>query len=249
MSRQNKLIALVSAFVIVAEFALIAFTPLKTLIPGYPSASSRREALQAAIKVDSLQEVVSRWELYSTNLLRIVEGQEPIKIDSLIKQASKPEYTDEELRQMQEQDSLLRAMVAAQEQLALESNRHGTIDNVSFIVPIKGAVAVPYTAVTHPYLELAAPANSVVMAILDGAVIATSWSSEEGYIVVLQHSSDIISIYRHNQKLLVKTGDKVAAGATVGLAGSSDDLGEGDCLQFELWHRGETVDPEKYIKF
>ena len=64
-----------------------------------------------------------------------------------------------------------------------------------------------------------------------------------------QHLNDIISIYKHNQKLLRKTGDKVKAGSPIALVGSTGSLSSGDHLHFELWYKGEAVDPTKYINF
>ena len=60
-----------------AIFSLIAFTPVRTFIPGYPDARTKRAAIQNAIKVDSLESVIYRWELYSENLRRVVEGEQP----------------------------------------------------------------------------------------------------------------------------------------------------------------------------
>ena len=71
-------------------FCIVAYTPLRTTIPGYPDAKTRRAAIQTALEVDSLQNIVSRWELYSGNLLRIVEGQEPLQLDSLVRMAARP---------------------------------------------------------------------------------------------------------------------------------------------------------------
>ena len=59
-------------------FCIIAFTPVKTFIPGYPDARSKRTAIQNAIKVDSLERVIYRWELYSENLNRAVSGKAPV---------------------------------------------------------------------------------------------------------------------------------------------------------------------------
>jgi len=243
---------LISVFLVVGLiYALIAYTPIRTLIPGYPDANTRRAAIQTALRVDSLQSVVSRWELYSTNLLRVVEGQEPIKIDSLIGMATKSEYTEEELRNMQIQDSLLRVLVTEQEQAELtgKTGKSLTIDEVHFFTPVKGAVYEGFAAVTHPYVDIKAPANSVVMAVLDGVVVYTGWSDQDGYTVVLQHAQDIITVYRNNQKLLARTGDKVAAGASIALVGTTGSVDADSHLKFELWHRGESVDAAKYIKF
>ncbi|MBQ0043776.1 MAG: M23 family metallopeptidase [Bacteroidales bacterium] len=242
---------LTAVLVIAAIFAIIAYTPVRTLVPGYPDANSHRAAIQTALRVDSLQTVVLRWELYSNNLLRIVEGQEPVKIDSLIKQAElQKNVSGEELKHLQAQDSLLRAMVLEQEQFELtgKKGRNLSIEGFHFFAPLKGVVSQGYTAVTHPWLDIMAPSNSVVMAALDGSVVYSGWSDADRYTVVLQHADNIITIYRHNQKVLVRTGDKVVAGASIALIGDAG-TSAGEYLQFELWHKGEAVDPAKYIKF
>ena len=80
-------------------------------------------------------------------------------------------------------------------------------------------------------------------------MIYAGWSEEAGYTIQLQHDGDIVSIYKHNEKLLKTTGDKVSAGSPIALVGNTGNLSTGDHLHFELWHKGETVDPTKYINF
>ncbi len=251
MSRRRVVFIIEMVFVLLlflaAAFSLIAYTPIRTFIPGYPDAKTRRAAILTALEVDSLQNVVSRWELYSGNLLRIVEGQEPIQIDSLVRMAAKPELSEADIQRMHEQDSLLREMVTAEEQREQNSKmRKPSIENMHFFTPLKGVVSRGYEPVSHPYVDMTAPANSVVMAVLDGTVTVSS--DADGFELTLQHADDIITIYRHLQKILVKTGDKLSAGASMALVGESGSL-SGDHLQFELWYRGESADPAKYIKF
>ena len=59
------LVASISSVVIVlvAIFCLIAFTPIRTFIPGYPDAQSRRQAVQNTLRIDSLQTRILQWEL------------------------------------------------------------------------------------------------------------------------------------------------------------------------------------------
>ena len=85
-SRTNFLVAAISAVVIfcLVIYIIIAYTPVRTLIPGYPDARAKRAAIQNAIRVDSLETLVSRWELYSENMRRILDGEEPVRLDSLI---------------------------------------------------------------------------------------------------------------------------------------------------------------------
>ncbi len=220
-TKTGFLIAVISTLVVLTAitFSIIAFTPVRTFIPGYPDAHSKRAAIQNAMRIDSLEKVIYRWELYSENLRRVVEGEEPLKIDSLINSGQN------------ENKWILR------------------IEGLHFFTPLKGVVSQGYDAAMHPYIDITAPSGSVVMATLDGTVISAGWSDDSGYTIQIQHDGDIVSIYKHNEKLLKKTGDKVTAGSPVALIGNTGELTTGDHLHFELWYRGESVDPTKYINF
>jgi len=89
----------------------------------------------------------------------------------------------------------------------------------------------------------------VVAAVLDGTVINAGWSDDGGFTIMIQHEDNLISIYKHNQTLLKRTGDRVTAGTPVALVGNTGSLSTGDHLHFELWYRGEAVDPSRYISF
>ena len=234
-----------------AIFSLIAFTPVRTFIPGYPDARTKRAAIQNAIKVDSLESVIYRWELYSENLRRVVEGEEPMSIDSIIAisnrriaQAKDPDF-------LKKQDSIMRQEVKNEEMfdISSRSQRQLPIEGMLFFTPVQGVISQGYDPVIHPYLDIAAPAGTVVKAIANGTVIFDGWSEETGYTIQIQHESDIVSIYKHNEKLLKKAGDKVTAGSPIALVGNTGELTTGDHLHFELWHKGQTVDPTLYIKF
>ena len=238
-------LALVSTTLIIlvvsAFFCLIAFTPIRNFVPGYPDASTRREALNRAILIDSLERAVARWDLYAENLVRVVEGRDAISTDSLARIVSTDSIGRAELDKMKESDSLLRAKVNAEEQFAVGGEgRNLTIEGMQFFTPLKGVVSRPYDRIMHPYLDLTAPEGSVVMAVLSGSVIDSYWSDESGYVTVIQHDNNIISIYKNNRQNLRKAGDKVSAGSPVALMG--------DHLHLEIWYKGEAVNPARYIK-
>ena len=227
--------------VVTAFFCLIAFTPIRNFVPGYPDASTRREALNRAILIDSLERAVARWDLYAENLVRVVEGRDAISTDSLARIVSTDSIGRAELDRMKESDSLLRAKVNAEEQFAVGGEgRNLTIEGMQLFTPLKGVVSRPYDRIMHPYLDLTAPEGSVVMAVLSGSVIDSYWSDESGYVTVIQHDNNIISIYKNNRQNLRKAGDKVSAGSPVALMG--------DHLHLEIWYKGEAVNPARYIK-
>lgn len=251
-TRTGFVVGAVSGTIVFAAliFILIAYTPLKTFIPGYPDARSKRAAIQNAIRIDSLENVIYRWELYSENLKRVMEGEDPLKIDSLINDGIK-NNSAADMKKLAEKDSILREHVRQEEEFGISDRdkRNLPIEGLHFFTPLKGVISEGYDPAIHPFVDITAPSGSVVKATLDGTVIYAGWSEEAGYTIQLQHDGDIVSIYKHNEKLLKTTGDKVSAGSPIALVGNTGNLSTGDHLHFELWHKGETVDPTKYINF
>ena len=235
-----------------AIFSIIAFTPVRTFIPGYPDERSKRAAIQNAITIDSLETVMYKWGLYSENLKRVMEGMDPVKIDSLVNAGMKSLSEDADFAQIQRTDSILREKVKEEEQFGISADREKRnlpIEGRHFFCPLKGVISQAYIPASHPFIDITAPAGSVVKATLDGTVISAEWNNDSGYTMQIQHEGDIISVYKHNEKLLKKSGDKVTAGTPIALIGDTGEHSTGIHLHFELWHKGEAVDPTKYINF
>lgn len=232
-------------------YSITAYTPVRTFIPGYPDAHSKRAAIQNAIKVDSLERVIFRWEMYSENLKRVLAGEEALKIDSILINTRKPSDAKADVSGLMKQDSLLRQNVMEEEQFGISARKQRDlpVEGMLFFTPLKGVVSQGYDPAIHPYVDITAPSGSVVKAVLDGTVIFSGWSDDAGHTIQIQHDGDIVSIYKHNEKLLKKTGDKVSAGTPIALVGNTGEMTTGTHLHFELWHKGETLDPTKHISF
>lgn len=232
---------------------LIAYTPIKQLIPGYPSPETRREAVRNAVTIDSLETELNKWTLQLTNIQRIITGKEPLNIDSLLRGSSALYDEDNYGTIYSKDDSLLRDEVMKREKYNLSSKGNIKIEQIEgllFFRPVKGVVTESYNkAIGHPYVDIASPANSIVSSVLDGTIIFAGWNDETGYTIQIQHSNNLISVYKHNAKLIKKTGDKVLAGTPISLVGDTGSLSHGAHLHFELWHNGEPIDPSIYINF
>ena len=234
---------------LVVFYLLVAFTPLRTFIPGYPDAQARRQAVQNAIRIDSLETQILQWELYTENLKKVVAGEEPLLLDSLILRRQEA-GRDADSVFLARRDSLLRARVTEAEQFEVSVPRRDLpIEALSFYTPLKGVVSQSFDRTLYPWVDITAPTGTAVMAVLDGTVVFAGWEEADGYTLAIQHRGDILSVYKRNEKLLKKAGDPVKAGTPVALVGSSSSLTKGDHLRFELWYAGEAVDPAAYISF
>ncbi len=231
-------------------YSLVAFTPLRNTIPGYPDSESRYDAIRNKIAIDSLRNEIVLWDMHLANIRRIVTGEKPIGVDSLIALAA--EKAAEPSKGNSASDSLLREDVRLQEQftLSLHSRRIEQIVGLHFFRPVKGLITENYNQATgHPFIDIAAPEGTTVCSVLDGTVITAGWNDQTGYTIQVQHDNNLLSIYKHCGKLLRQSGDKVQAGTPIALSGNTGTLSTGSHLHFELWHNGEAIDPTLYIKF
>lgn len=203
-----------------------------------------------AMKIDSLQRSIFRWRLYTDNLLRELEGGTPIEIDSLTRQATR-ELAERDAAALARADSILRRDVTEQEKFVISEKEpvQEHIEGLHFFKPLNGTVSHHYEVAQHPYLDITAPEGSTVKSVLDGSVVYTGWTETDGWCMVIQHQSGILSVYKHNRSLLKKVADKVGAGTAIALLGAYTDEVKGTHLHFELWQDGTPVDPAEYIAF
>ncbi|MCQ2184767.1 MAG: hypothetical protein MJY62_05085 [Bacteroidales bacterium] len=105
---------------ILVIFSLIAYTPIRTAIPGYPDAYTKRAAVHNAYVIDSLQTVIDRWELYTENLRRVIDGKEPVYFENVLKMAENPEEIAKAKAEFRRADSLLRTKVRTGETMSID---------------------------------------------------------------------------------------------------------------------------------
>jgi len=115
---------------------------------------------------------------------------------------------------------------------------------------LKGVITKGFDPVKkHFGVDVVAKQNEAIKSVLDGTVIFSNWTLETGYVVAIQHSQNIVSIYKHNSAILTKAGDYVNAGDPVAIIGESGEYTTGPHLHFELWYEGKPVNPKDYISF
>lgn len=232
---------------------LVSNTRLKELIPGYPSAQTRHTAIQNSNKIDSLQREIKLWSFQLINIQKALSKEKPIPIDSLISRQTSDKELDKLKRDFSKEDSLMRQEVINYEKFNLSNNNRREIKQIEgllFFPPVKGVITEYYNlGIGHPYIDIATAKNSVISSILDGTIIFAGWTDESGFTIQIQHENNLVSVYKHNSKILKRTGDKVIAGSAIAIVGDSGKLSNGVHLHFELWHNGEPIDPTLYIKF
>ena len=183
---------------------------------------------------------------------RILNNEAPIDMDAIFTAPADSMHTSVKGKATRSrEDSLLRLEVQQQERFnASQRSSLKQIDGVLFFPPVKGVISDGFNAAKkHFAIDIAAVQNSTVHTVLDGTVTFAGWTDDTGFVIQVQHDNNLISIYKHNVKLLKKAGERVKAGDAIALVGDSGSITTGTHLHLELWHNGIPIDPAKYITF
>ncbi len=256
LSRWNVIMLGATFSVLLAILIVLAITltPLKTLIPGFSDPSIRKDTNKAMVLIEKLQTKQYQLELYNDNLKKVLSGDLALDSVKVIPEIN-GSYDDLDYS-ISSADSLLRAEIAQKEKYNIQSDSDFSnspdvkISDYNFFCPLKGTLSSDYEAdILHFGVDIVASENETIKSILDGVVILSTWSAKEGYVIAIQHESDIISIYKHNSVLLKKTGELVKVGESIAIIGNSGELTNGPHLHFEMWHNGLALNPKDYIIF
>jgi murein DD-endopeptidase MepM/ murein hydrolase activator NlpD len=239
-------------FILVSlTFMLIAYTSVREIIPGYPTAKERREIIINAIRLDSLERALKLRDKYFANIQNILLGR-----DTAYKMVNQKDSLKVKNIQFtrSKSDSLLRKEVEAEQFNVFSGERRNNKDQPTsqlyFFTPLKGVITNKFNPnMGHYGVDIVAGPNEVIKSVLDGTVIFSSWTLETGYVIQIQHSNNLISVYKHNAELLKTTGVRVLAGEPIAIVGNSGEITTGPHLHFELWYNGQPVNPEDYIVF
>ena len=99
----------------------------------------------------------------------------------------------------------------------------------------------------HPGLDLVAPYGAPIHAAGRGKVVETSYDEWLGNYVVIDHGFGYSTLYAHNQRLLVRSGQEVERGQVIALLGNTG-RSSAPHLHFEIRVDGRPVDPRQYLE-
>ena len=253
LSKLNVIIltAISGMLLVSGTSVLIAFTPIREFIPGYSSTALKNEATRLTLTVDSLTTVVEKNSAYFRSIRKVLTGE----VDSLDREQAynsketKPVDPDTVNISASQQDSILRVKVEQEDKYSLlEKATFNT--NFTLFPPVSGRISEVYNAEQKHYaVDIVTEKNEPVKATLDGTVIFAEWTVETGYVIIIEHSFSLISVYKHNDSLLKNQGDLVTAGEAIAVVGNTGEFSYGPHLHFELWVDGYPVNPSDYINF
>ena len=238
------------SFLITSVLLIVSFTSLKEFIPGYASNLMRKQAVLNASKLDSLTVSYNQSLNQLNSIKRVLTGD--IEFEEFKEREFKFDTENIEVKLSSKKikgDSLLRSKVEQEDKYNFSINVNAD-ESFLFFPPVSGYISQKFDpSKKHFAIDIVAKENEPVKSVADGAVIFSEWSSDTGYVIILEHEQGYLSVYKHNESLNYVQGDMVKAGDIIGTIGNTGEYSTGYHLHFELWNDGYPLDPQDFINF
>jgi murein DD-endopeptidase MepM/ murein hydrolase activator NlpD len=212
-----------------------------------------RQIVRLAMHVDSLEIALQQRDKYIEEVRTMINGGKPLVLEEpkqpITNQADKKAPTTVDTEMNPVDAAFRKEFEVGSENVKVNYNKE-ELKNMMFFPPLQGMVLKKYDyAKKHYGVDVVAQKNEPIKSAADGTVILSSWTQDSGYVIAVQHRSNLISFYKHNSVLLKKVGEDVRAGDIIAIIGNSGELTDGPHLHFELWNNGIPINPEDFIPF
>ncbi|MDI1355306.1 MAG: M23 family metallopeptidase [bacterium] len=233
------------------NISLVAFTPLREYIPGYGDVSERKEILQLSIKADSIEQTLEVRDQYITSVLNVFNEKVEAKTgkpgkDTTGKYAHvniKPSSNDIEFRREYE-------LKQGKSEASVAKLIYAGLGEVVFFSPVRGMITNSYDVTEEHFgVDIVTKEDETIKSTLDGTVIFTGFSAEDGNVIHVQHANNSVSIYKHCSAILKTVGTRVKSGEVIAVVGNTGEKSNGPHLHFELWYNGSSVNPAEFVVF
>ena len=244
------ILSLYSIILIAFTISVVFFTQLKEMVPGYSSSDLLTQAIYLTKKTDSLENELELNNTFYRSIEDVLSGKtEQIIYKDSLAINNKIENIDPQAISANAEDSILRKYVEQEDKFNLTKNEL-VIENKMFVSPVKGQITQKFDPLNNHFaLDILVDTGTPVKSILEGKIIFSEWSIDTGHVLIIDHGDDIISVYKHNSKVLKTQNNYVKAGEIIAYSGNQGTLSTGPHLHFELWKNGTPINPEPLFNF
>jgi murein DD-endopeptidase MepM/ murein hydrolase activator NlpD len=243
-------LTLYSTILIAFTISIVFFTQLREMVPGYSSSDLLTQAIYLTKKTDSLENELELNNTFYQSIENVLSGKaEQIVYKDSLTVSNEIENIDLQAISANAEDSILRKYVEQEDKFNLTKNEL-VIENKMFVTPVKGQITQKFDPLNNHFaLDILVDTGTPVKSILEGKIIFSEWSIDTGHVLIIDHGDDIISVYKHNSKVLKTQNNYVKAGEVIAYSGNQGTLSTGPHLHFELWKNGTPINPEPLFNF
>jgi len=240
-------VATLSAILIIfVTTFIIAFTPLREYIPGYASTQLKKQATLLTIKSDSLLKVTKENNAYINSVKAVLNGD--LEYAKLNKDSIKVAENVNETADISisEKEKELRNEVANDDKYNVFDKAESKVSYVLF-APVSGKITKSYNVASKNLgVNIAVAKGTPVKSIAPGTIIFSEWTPSSGFVVIIRHQDEILSVYKNLSSTTKSAGNNVKSSEVIAISG---DNASQNSIHFQLWKNGIPINPIQFINF
>jgi murein DD-endopeptidase MepM/ murein hydrolase activator NlpD len=233
--------------IIVITLALVMFTPISGLMYNREDAQLRQQVIEVSQKVQALKDSLEARDSQLSEMQQVITSGDDTSFtinNSLRSTKNEPGQENLELDFSSEVST--KGMLSENE--IIFSKIFQKVPEFPTDYPIKGTFTRGYNPDNGHYgVDIATEQGTPFKAIANGAVVNQDWTINYGFVLHVQHSNGIITVYKHAASLSKSIGDIVLKGDILGTAGDVGVLSTGSHLHVEIWKNGVPQNPNTYL--
>lgn len=254
------------AFIVVATIFATRYHSMNQYFGGVENEDLREQLITYHKKLDTLKNSIVSRDNKMESIMLVLSG----KIDSSARSTdvlakvkatydpgdtsiiSGNNFVESPLIDLPEQGQALPDSGSYPQQLVTSSSLKPVKEINSYLIPpMYGYISAQYDpSKEHFAIDLVSENEDTnIVSVADGTVVMSDYTLQTGYVLLIRHDNNLISVYKHNKSALKKIGDKVKQGELIAELGNSGSLTTGPHLHFELWLGGEPINPSHYLNF
>ncbi len=99
----------------------------------------------------------------------------------------------------------------------------------------------------HLGVDYVLKSGTPVYASASGYIVFSDYTSASGYMIIIVHPDNYVTVYKHCSMLLKKEREKILQGELIALSGNTGEITTGPHLHFEVWKDGKPIDPKEIL--
>jgi len=226
---------------------LVMFTPLGALLYNKKDADLRQRAIQISRRVKELEDSLRARDSQLTTIQSVIASEKDTSFSVGGNYNNELSSKNQESMELNTFPKVSTKGVLSQNEIIFSRIFEGA-PQFPASYPLEGTFTRGYDPKDGHYgIDIATKNGTPFKAIADGAILNEEWTINYGFVVHVQHSNGIITVYKHASSLSKSIGDIVLKGDILGTVGNVGIMSTGPHLHVEIWRNGVPQNPNTYL--
>ncbi|MEL7834894.1 M23 family metallopeptidase [Fodinibius sp. Rm-B-1B1-1] len=233
--------------VVIIVLLVVMFTPISGLLYDSHDAQLREDVIEISKEVQALKDSLEARDSQLSEMQQVIASgsdtsfsvnrQQSFVMQAMGSESSELDFTSEvSTKGMLSQNEIIFSKIFKQ------------APEFPTDFPVNGTFTRGYNPETNHYgIDIATKQGISFEAIADGSIVNQDWTVNYGYVIHVQHSNGIITVYKHAASVSKSVGDIVLKGDVLGTTGDVGVLSSGPHLHLEVWKNGVPQNPNTYL--